>query len=91
MRTAYLTVAALLCSLAAAPADDEKQQEAAVVKFIESAPGGGFVRDDSLEGKPIYWVQVQAITDADLAKLKPLVGLRHLLLLRTRVTDAGLK
>ena len=93
MRTAYLSFPVLAGALvSAAPAADEPKgtQEAAAIEFINKNQGG-YVRDDKLPGKPVYWVQVQGLDDADLEKLKPLAKLRTLYLTRSRVTDAGLK
>jgi Leucine-rich repeat (LRR) protein len=55
--------------------------------------GGGVVRDEKRDGKPIIGVNLNdaKITDKELKVVGGLAKLQHLSLIRTPVTDAGLK
>ena len=54
--------------------------------------GGEFQRDEQRPDKPVVRVRLNTtlVTDADLAELRGLTGLRVLDLSQTRITDAGL-
>src|SRR5262245_57077726 len=90
MRIRATILAIVLCVPPTATLADDRT-EADALRFIEGGLGGGYVRDDKLPRKPVYWVRIQGLTDADLDRLRPLDKLRYLNLSGTRITDTGLE